>query len=247
MATTETRYGNTLLRIADTAEALYEAVAKAIAETIAQTLREQAYFTLALSGGNTPRGIYTLLGNVYRQWVEWSRVHLFWGDERYVPHSHPASNYRMAYETLIEPTAIPKHNVHPMPTQPLSAEEAAQDYERHLRQFFGELPRFDLILLGLGVDGHTASLFPYTQALQEKTQWVAVGEAPAEPTTRLTLTIPVLNAAKRLYFVVGGSDKAEVLKQVLAGIPLPAAMVRPTDGELVWWVDAAASKALDAV
>lgn len=224
--------------IADTTDALYRAIAEAITQKVQDTQRQQARFTWALSGGNTPRPLYRLLATDYRHRIEWNRVHLFWGDERYVPPDHPASNYRMVREMLIEPLGIPSANVHAMPVEESSPERAAERYEGHLREFFGATPRFDLILLGMGADGHTASLFPGSPALAEHKRWVAVGEAPTEPRIRLTLTLPVLNAGKCVYFLVTGTDKAEVVRKVLLeSAPLPAGLVNPEEGKLVWWLD----------
>ena len=224
--------------IADTTDALYRAIADAFTQKVRDTLRQQARFTLALSGGNTPRPLYHLLATEYRHRVEWNRVPLFWGDERYVPPDHPASNFRMARESLIEPLRIPSANVHAMPVEESSPERAAERYEGHLREFFGTMPRFDLILLGMGADGHTASLFPSTPALAERKRWVTVGEAPTEPRIRLTLTLPVLNAGKCVYFLVTGIDKAEGVRSVLIeNAPLPAGLVNPRGGELMWWLD----------
>ncbi|MCS6949395.1 MAG: 6-phosphogluconolactonase [bacterium] len=233
------------LRIADTADQLAHAVAEAMVQKVSQTLARQAHFSLVLSGGSTPQRLYRLLASEYAQGVEWQRVHLFWGDERYVPHDHPASNYRLVRETLIEPLQLPAENVHPMPTHLAVPDDAARLYEGELRAFFGETPRFDLVLLGMGADGHTASLFPNTAAVQERERWVAVGEAPVEPRRRLTLTFAALNAAKMVYFLVIGADKAEAVRRVLVErAPLPAALVLPSAGKPVWWLDRDAAQAL---
>ncbi|MER3473187.1 MAG: 6-phosphogluconolactonase [Armatimonadota bacterium] len=239
MATTESRPHGRMWRIVDPVDGLYRAVADAIAERAQDILRRQARFTMVLSGGNTPRALYALLANAYRHRIDWNRVHFFWGDERYVPLDHPASNYRMAREVLIDPLEIPRANVHPMPVDEAEPRRTAQRYEEHLRETFGGMPRFDLILLGMGSDGHTASLFPNTPALAERERWVAVGEAPTEPRIRLTLTLPVLNAGRCVYFLVTGADKAEMVRKVLLeNAPVPAGLVRPEAGELVWWLDA---------
>ncbi|MDW8320305.1 MAG: 6-phosphogluconolactonase [Armatimonadota bacterium] len=234
-----------MLRIADTADELARAVAEAMAEKVSRTLSQQPLFSLVLSGGNTPQRLYRLLAGEYALQIDWNRVHLFWGDERYVPYDHPGSNFRLARETLIEPLHIPGENVHPMPTHIDTPSQAARLYESALRAFLGNAPRFDLVLLGMGTDGHTASLFPGTPVLQERARWVAVGEAPVEPRVRLTLTLPALNAAKAVYFLVTGADKAQTVQRVLAGESvLPAALVLPREGELVWWLDKAAAKGL---
>lgn len=233
------------LRIADTADELAHAVAEALVRKVSQTLEQQPRFSLALSGGNTPRRLYRLLASEYAQQVEWTQVHLFWGDERYVPADHPASNYRLVWETLIEPLRLPADNIHPMPTSFADPEEAARLYEQELLVFFGGKPRFDLILLGMGADGHTASLFPGTSALRERERLVVVGEAPTDPRKRLTLTLPVLHAARAVYFLVSGADKTEAVRRVLVErAPLPAALVSPREGELVWWLDRVAAQEL---
>lgn len=238
MASTDRRTRGRIVRIAETADELAHGVADALVDEVSRRLRQQPLFSLVLSGGNTPRALYRLLATEYRQRIDWSRVHLFWGDERYVPHDHPASNFRMARETLIAPLNIPPENIHPMPTNASSPDDAARLYEQELRTFFGGIPRFDLVLLGIGADGHTASLFAGTSALKEQERWVAVGEAPVEPRVRLTLTLPVLNAARTVYFLVTGADKAEAARRVLLeNAPLPAALVLPEQGELVWWLD----------
>jgi len=245
MATTPRRTTERVLRIADATDELARAVADALVEKASQTLQQRSHFSLALAGGNTPRLLYRLLSNEYRQRVDWSRVHLFWSDERYVPHDHPASNFRMARETLIDPLNLLPENVHPMPTDAANPEDAARRYEQELRVLFEEIPRLDLVLLGMGADGHTASLFPGTAALRERKRWVAVGEAPTEPRVRLTLTLPVLNAARAVSFLITGAEKAEAVRRILVEhAPLPAALVLPEEGELVWWLDKEAASGI---
>lgn len=216
-----------------------EVVAEALVHTIGEALDTQERFHLTLSGGNTPRALYERLAQPdMRQAVDWQCVHLFWGDERYVPPTDPLSNYRMAYEAWLQHSAIPKENWHPMPTDCDEPTLCAQRYEQTLAQMFGgQIPQFDLILLGLGEDGHTASLFPNSPALEETQRWVAVVERPEEtPRYRLTLTLPVLNASKRVWFLVVGESKQAVLERVLEGDEtLPASYIEP-DGELVWWI-----------
>lgn len=245
MATVAQRIDGYDLRIADSAEELAHAVAEALAHNVSQVLAQQPRFSLALAGGHTPARLYHLLASEYAQRIEWSRVHLFWGDERYVPADHPTSNYRMVRETLLASLRLPEGNVHPMPTHPAHPEAAARLYEQELLAFFGGFPRLDLVLLGMGTDGHTASLFPNTPALWERERLVAVGEAPTEPKRRLTLTLPVLNAARTVYLLVTGADKAETVRRILReGAPLPAAQVCPQEGERVWWLDREAASAL---
>ncbi len=216
----------------------YEHVARALVSTIRRVLERQERFHLVLSGGTTPRALYAHLATpAMQKAVAWERVHLYWGDERYVPHTDPRSNFRMAYEAWLTHGAVPPENWHPMPTDCTEPETCARRYEAELCQIWGEtLPVFDLTLLGLGEDGHTASLFPGDRALQETGRWVAVGHAPSEPRIRLTLTLPVLNASQRVWFLVAGESKRPVLERVWQGdMSLPASLIQPA-GELRWWV-----------
>lgn len=206
-------------------------------------------FAVALSGGSTPRGLYELLASdSYKERIAWSSVHFFWGDERCVPPEHPESNYRMARAALLARISIPAENIHRMAGENDPA-AAAREYENELKKFFrlaaGALPRFDLILLGLGEDGHTASLFPGSAALAEGRRMVVAHYVEKLKAHRLTLTLPVLNNGAEVVFLVSGSNKAEMIKQILAGdgtSPLPAARVRPFNRHLAWMVtrDAAA-------
>src|ERR1019366_1689512 len=178
----------------------------------------------------------------FRSQIPWDHAHMFWGDERYVPTDNPESNYRMAKEALLDQVPCPAANIHPMPTHFASADDAARDYERILKDYFAtDWPHFDLNLLGLGEEGHTASLFPGAPALGERTRWVVAVQAPAEPPTRLTLTLPALTAAAHIYVLVAGSKKADALHHVLTETPdpttYPAAGLRAADGTLIWWVD----------
>jgi len=231
--------------LGDLASVAEAAAAEAAAGARAAAARGSC--SIALSGGNTPRPLHERLA---RMDLPWERVHLFWGDERYVPHDSAESNYRMARETLINRISIPPGNVHPMPTDRPDPDQAARDYEAELRAYFGSSPpRFDLVLLGLGEDGHTASLFSGAAALQERERLVMPSLAPAEPRQRLTLTYPVINNAARVFFMVAGEEKAEAVRRALtADEPLertPAAGVRPHDGRLAWWLDEAAASLLD--
>ena len=215
-------------------------------------IRTGGRFTVALAGGSTPRQMYGLLaGPSFSSRVDWEHVHFFWGDERCVPPEHSDSNYRMAWEALLSGIYIPDANIHRIQAE-LPAEEAALAYERELRQFFGdEIPCFDLILLGLGPDGHTASLFPGSPALRETSRWVVPVSHAAPPpplVSRVTLTPPVLNAAAKVVFLVSGAGKAGRLVQVLRGPlqpeRLPAQTVQPVTGRLLWLVDQAAAARL---
>lgn len=234
------------LRVFPGAGEMSLAAAEATVRTINDAVRAAGMCSLVLAGGSTPRVLYGLLASQFRDQIPWKDVHVFWGDERYVPAGHPQSNYRMARQALLDHVSCPAANVHPMPTHIASPALAARDYELTLRSYFhGDWPRFDLVLLGLGDDGHTASLFPASPALTESTRWVIAAESPAEPPTRLTLTLPVLNRAAVVYFLVAGSSKAHALHHVLAGTAdsntFPAAGVRPETGMVIWWVDRAAA------
>lgn len=232
-------------RVVVPSEQFEERVASELVATIRHELEERAQFTLALSGGSTPATLYQRLAQPdYLHAVDWGRVHFFWGDERYVPATDPRNNYRMAYDTWLRYLPIDASHLHPMPTDCAEPADCAHRYEQYLRQVMGAeepFPRFDLILLGMGEDGHTASLFPNDPALQERTRWVTVGHAPVEPKVRLTLTLPVLNAARRVWFLVRGESKREALQRVFhpqsGQSPPPAGLVRPSQGELIWWLD----------
>jgi 6-phosphogluconolactonase len=202
---------------------------------------------VCLSGGSTPRRLYEVLAVppiVTR--FPWEDVHWFWGDERFVPPDHPDSNFRMVEEALLSVAPVPRENIHPIPTEGLSLGQAAAAYEAALKNFYGEdrldpaRPLFDVILLGLGEDGHTASLFPGSPVLQEKQRWVVPVERPgSEP--RITLTYPALDSSRTVAFLVVGARKREVLARALAGdLKLPAVHVHPV-GEVVWLVDRAAA------
>jgi len=230
-----------------------DALAHEAAQRFAGLAREAAElrrrFGVALSGGSTPHALYRRLAlEPYCSQVPWAQVHLFWADERSVPPDHPGSNYGTAYKALIAKVPIPTDNVHRIRGE-LAHDAAARAYDRDLLRFFGGLqPRFDLVLLGLGSDGHTASLFPGIEALEE-TERLAVATTAVygnRPTERVTLTLPVLNAARQVLFLVSGSGKA---KTVLAALEdgeqvLPVQRVRPAAGKLTWLIDAAAASCL---
>ena len=234
------------IHLAADVESLAADTAAFIAERIATVLENADRFSLVLSGGNTPRKTYQQLAARAGE-VDWSRVHLYWGDERCVPHTHPDSNYRMANEMLISKIPLPGSNIHPMECNP-TPEDGAHSYEQSLhREFPGAaFPHFDLILLGLGGDGHTASLFPGTDALQERERWVVANRVEKLNTWRLTLTLPVLNAAAAVVFLVAGSGKADILKEILEGTQkrYPAQLVQPDEGTVHWFLDQAARTSL---
>ena len=226
--------------------ALSAAAARIFAEQAEKAIQARGQFSVALSGGSTPRRTYELLAEPpFRDGVPWTKTHVFWGDERCVPADDPRSNYRMAREALLDHLPIPPEQIHPIPCaqQPLTA---AERYETALRGFFGERPpRFDLVFLGLGANGHTASLFPGTPVLQERQRWVAEVYVAEQDLFRVTLTAPLLNQAAVVVFLIAGVAKAAVLREILEGpqdpTRLPAQLIRPTDGELRWLVDQAAA------
>ena len=223
---------------------------KAAAQYIAlagDAIARSGRFAVALSGGSTPAALYSLLAaRDFCDRVDWPRVHLFWGDERCVPPDHPDSNFRMVRENLLARIQIPTANIHRIMGEK-EPRQAASVYEAELKNFFGAgaLPRFDLIFLGLGDDGHTASLFPGTDAADETTRLVAVAYVERLRSHRLTLTLPVINAAEQVVFLVSGKSKAAIVGAVLGSdadsARYPAAMVRPSDGELTWLMTADAA------
>jgi 6-phosphogluconolactonase len=235
------------LLLFETPEELAEASARDFAARTQETIDERGRFAVALAGGSTPKATYEVLARDYANELDWSRVHVFFGDERTVPPDHEDSNYRMAYETLL--SHVPVGSVHRMRGE-LPPDEAAAAYEEELRAFFGQVdvPRFDLILCGLGEDGHTLSLFPETAALDVNDRWVVANPVLKLGTTRLTLTIPVLNVSRAVTFVVAKESKAEALKEVLEGDAdpraYPAKLVRPESRDLTWMVDRAAARLL---
>jgi 6-phosphogluconolactonase len=245
--TNGTESPRTSLHVFPDLEALSRAAAQHIVSHIDRVLSEQKRYTLALAGGSTPQRLYELLADVYSGTLPWNRVHLFWGDERCVPHDHPQSNYRLAGQTLLDPIDIPPENVHPIPAEGKPAERA-RDYAETLAEFFDAPTRtFDAALLGMGADGHTASVFPPVETDPSDgdasdAPWVRVTEAPdAEISTRITCTLPVLSGASQALFLVSGSHKREALSHVLddEDPSLPAARVSPRT-QRSWFVDTAA-------
>lgn len=235
-----------------TPQELFEAAAEEVVRAANQALAERGRFTLALSGGSTPQSLYTLLATNARSSLPWDRTFFFWSDERHVPPTDPDSNYRMAHESMLAKVPVLAGNVFRVPAEMPDAAAAAEAYEQTIRKFFAlqreQFPRFDLILLGMGPDGHTASLFPETAALPEKSRLVVANWVEKLKTSRITFTLPVLNAASGVAFLVSGTDKAPALKAVLesdaSGEQYPAKLVRPSDGKLIWFVDRAAASEL---
>jgi 6-phosphogluconolactonase len=215
-----------------------------------------SYFTdlrprsVALSGGSTPRALYELLADPnepFRDRIDWDTTHFFFTDERHVPPDHADSNYRMVNEALFSRAPIPAENIHRIPAENPDAANAAANYDADLRKFFAEgIPAFDLILLGLGEEGHTASLFPHSPALHEKQKLVAAPWVEKLNTYRITMTLPVLNHGKSVVFLVTGASKAEILKTLIETKPnpdlYPAQAISPTNGAVSWLVDKAAAR-----
>jgi 6-phosphogluconolactonase len=242
------------IRTLTTPQELFAAAAEEVVRAANDAVAQRGRFSIALSGGSTPKSLYNLLATNARNALPWERMFFFWGDERHVPPTDPDSNYRMADETLLSKIPVAAANVFRIPAENPDADAAAAAYEQTLRKFFqlepGQFPTFDLILLGMGPDGHTASLFPGTKALQEKNRLVVANWVEKLKTSRITLTLPVLNAARCVAFLVSGTDKATVLRAVLEeDVPAeqyPSKLVRPTEGKLIWLVDRAAASALSS-
>ncbi|HLZ43266.1 MAG TPA: 6-phosphogluconolactonase [Candidatus Sulfotelmatobacter sp.] len=240
------------IRILTTPQELFEAAAEEVIRDANEAVHARGRFTIALSGGSTPKALYNLLATNARNALPWDRMFFFWGDERHVPPTDADSNYRMAAEVMLSKVPVPSGNVFRMPTENPDAARVADDYEKTLRKFFqlsgADAPQFDLILLGMGPDGHTASLFPGTAALQEKSRLVVANWVEKLKTSRLSFTLPVLNAGRCVAFLVSGTDKAPVLKTVLEenapGEQYPAKLVNPSSGKLIWFLDRAAASAL---
>ena len=236
------------LLIYETPQELAEAAARAFVARAEEAINALGRFAVVLAGGSTPKATYEALARDYSGELDWGGVHVFFGDERTVPPDHEDSNYRMAHEALL--SRVPVGSVHRMRGE-LPPAEAAASYEEELREFFGPdgVPGFDLILLGLGEDGHTASLFPETSALDVADRWVVANPVLKLETTRLTLTLPVINVARAVTFLVAGEGKAEALKEILEGDAdpraYPAKFIRPEEGDLTWMVDKVAASLLN--
>jgi 6-phosphogluconolactonase len=237
------------VRIFNASVALNAATAKFIAGIAEKSVEKRGRFVLCLSGGNTPKNLYALLStDPYRDIVPWKDTFVFWGDERCVPGNDERNNASMARKTLLDKTELPASHLFPVPVD-LSPSDAAREYEKTLRLFFGqEPPRFDLILLGLGEDGHTASLFPGTSVIYEKTRWVKEVIQEGNPEARITLTTPLINQSRSVLFLVTGEAKSEILETVLTQPyqpeKYPAQMIDPEEGEITWFVDQKAASRL---
>lgn len=235
---------NRVVEVLPDLTALVERSLEVVLEKMHTALQERGRCTIALAGGSTPKPLYAKLAE---QNLPWDAVQVFWGDERYVPPDHADSNQRMARQAWLDRVPIPAHNVHPVPTDAPDPTDAAKQYELTLRQLFqvpvGAIPTFDIILLGMGDDGHTASLFPHTDALQITDRLVTVGSKDGQP--RITFTAPLINQARSVLFLVAGASKRPALDQVFAAEAdsnhYPSRLIRP-QGELWWLLDRAAGE-----
>lgn len=257
MTTRATPHGE--LRILRDGEALRRAAADLVLETCQDVLRARKAFTICLSGGRTPKPLYQLLGGdgdtTYRLKIPWPQVHFFWTDERLVPADHPDSNYAMAREALLQKVNATRKQVHRIRTEGMTPAQAATEYEREMKAFFGEhlmlrhnVPRFDLVLLGLGADGHAAGLFPGWDAQRAMRPLVVAPKVKDPAQARISLTPLVFNMAATIVFMVSGKEKAAILKQVIEGPRTPeqvsAQAIRPAEGRLLWLVDQDAASQL---
>jgi 6-phosphogluconolactonase len=234
------------INVYDNPKELAQAAAREFADRAAEAIEDHGRFAVVLAGGSTPEATYGILARDYADSIDWNNVNVFFGDERSVPPDHTNSNYKMARESLLD--HVPIGSVHRMRGE-LPPDEAAEAYEQELRDFFGpdDLPEFDLILLGTGPDGHTASLFPETSALEVHDRWVVANPVLKLETTRITFTVPVINAARAVYFLVAGENKAAPVAEILEGNPdpreYPASLIQPENGP-TWMVDRAAASDL---
>jgi len=234
-------------------EILSANAANFISDLANKTIEKQGFFTVALSGGNSPRLIYSMLAEEkISKKINWAKVFFFWGDDRYLPYTSSESNYRMAYDTLLSKINSSPENIFRIPTEVSPPEEAALLYENVMRKVFANLgaidpvknlPVFDLVILGLGRDGHTASLFPGHRAVNEQKRWVMHIKAHARVTLRdrITITLPVINNAKNIMFIISGEGKGKIIRDIVeekrAGKAYPASMIKPHDGQSVWFID----------
>jgi 6-phosphogluconolactonase len=232
-----------------TVDELSLAVAEWMTGYISKVLEKQDRFTIALSGGSTPQKLHKVLASdAFKKKIDWSRMHVFWGDERAVPFEDERNNAKMAYDTLLNEVPVPASQIHVMRTD-IDPEQSAKEYESLLKNYFSISSKtFDLVLLGMGDDGHTLSLFPGTEIIHEQSAWVKSFYLAAQSMYRISLTAPVVNHASAVLFLATGSKKAGVLKEVLKGSynpdTYPSQIIQPTSGQLHWFVDEAAASAL---
>ena len=245
---------NREIQIVENGEAVSRAAAEMMVSLALEKLKSKEPFAVALSGGSTPKNMFAILANdaALRNQMPWDRVHFFWGDERHVAPDHTDSNFRMTNEVMLSRVPVPPENIHRIRAENPDAGKTAEDYEQELRGFFKlepeQLPAFDCVFLGMGPDGHTASLFPGTKALHERKQLVVSNWVAKFQSFRITLTAPVLNNADTVIFLVSGEEKAEPLRVVLEGQKqtdrFPSQLIEPTHGKLLWLVDRAAARKL---
>lgn len=236
------------VRILPDADAVARTAARIFQSSAAVAIASRGRFSVALSGGSSPQLLYRMLGTAYRENIRWDLTHIFWSDERCVPADHELSNFRMANEALTSRISMPAGNIHRMRGE-LPPEEAAKDYERDLQTHFRAdgFPRFDLVLLGMGSDGHTASLFPGAEAVSDMKRLAVPAYSASAGNWRITLTIPVLNAASLVVFLVTGKAKAGIVVEILAKgkrEPYPAGAIIPQHGRIVWLLDSDAASGL---
>ena len=239
---------NKIVEVLPDKEALIERSLEVVLSKMQAAIQERGRCTIALAGGGTPKPLYEAIAT---QNLPWDKIHVFWGDERYVPPDHPDSNQGMARSAWLDKVDLPSANIHPMPTDSANPATDAQKHEEELREFFpvgvGEFPSFDVILLGIGDDAHTASLFPHTDALQIQDKLVTVGNKDGQP--RITFTAPLINHAHCVIFLVAGASKRPALAQIFATdadpMTYPARLIKPL-GELWWLLDESAGQELKA-
>lgn len=239
-----------MLNILPSTEEIFKAAAKLFVAAANKAIDQKGYFTVALTGGSSPEGLYRLLSEEpYKSQIDWSKVLVFWGDERWVPLDNELSNARMSQESLLKNVPVLPSHVFPMFAEGVEPEDFAISYNTLLKEKLGDDGAMDLILLGMGGDGHTASLFPGTAVLDEKEKWVAAYYLEAQQMYRVTLTAPFLNKAKKIIVLTFGDAKAEALKEVLKGeynpSVYPSQLLNPTEGELLFLVDEKAAKYLN--
>jgi 6-phosphogluconolactonase len=243
METTVIGKSNVKIEVLPDLEALSLRAASIFVDASRNSIATKKRFAAAISGGSTPRGLYMLLGSdAYRDQADWQHVHLFWADERCVPKEDEASNFRTAFDALLSKVALPDKNIHRIKGEE-APDKAARDYEDEIRRFFGETerPGFDLLILGMGEDGHTASLFPGSKSLQETVKLAIPVYLEEAKKNRISLTLPVLNDADQILFLVTGPSKASVLSEILGGrkkkTGYPAGLIRPARGSVTWLID----------
>ena len=242
---------NREIKVLENGEAVSRAAAEMLVDISLEKLKSTESFAVALSGGSTPKNMFAMLANdaELQDRMPWDRVHFFWGDERHVAPDHADSNFRMTHETMLSKVPVPPGNIHRIRSENPDAGEAAAEYEQELREFFKleekQLPVFDCVFLGMGPDGHTASLFPGTKALHEQKRLVVSNWVEKFKSYRITMTAPVLNNADIIIFLISGEGKAEPLRAVLEGEKqtdlYPSQLIEPTHGKLLWLVDKAAA------